>query len=133
MLFKNFGVTRHDRVVFYDYDEICYMTECNFRRIPQAPYPEYEMMAEPWYSVGPNDVFPEEFATFLLADKRIRELFVAQHGDLLDAEYWQRKQYHIRAGQFEDIFPYPETRRFPRRPVADALGLLPEPVTSASA
>ena len=64
MLFKNFGVTRHGRVVFYDYDEICYMTECNFRQIPPPRYPEDEWSAEPWYSVAPNDIFPEEFATF---------------------------------------------------------------------
>ncbi len=58
MLFKNFGVTRHGRVVFYDYDEICYMTECNFRQIPPPRYPEDEWSAEPWYSVAPNDIFP---------------------------------------------------------------------------
>ncbi len=116
MLFKNFGVTRHERVVFYDYDEICYMTECNFRRIPPAPYPEYEMMAEPWYAVGPDDVFPEEFATFLLADPRIRNIFTELHGDLLDPDYWKRKQARIQAGVFEDVFPYPESKRFERRP-----------------
>lgn len=69
MLFKNFGVTRHKRVVFYDYDEITYMSEMNFRKIPAARYPEDEMAAEPWYSVGINDVFPEEFRTFLLIDQ----------------------------------------------------------------
>ena len=66
MLYKNFGVTRQGRVVFYDYDELCYLTECKFRAIPEAPYPEMEMSDETWYSVGPDDVFPEEFATFLL-------------------------------------------------------------------
>ncbi|STV30425.1 isocitrate dehydrogenase phosphatase [Klebsiella pneumoniae] len=49
MLFKNFGVTRHGRVVFYDYDEICYMTEVNFREIPPPRYPEDELASEPWY------------------------------------------------------------------------------------
>jgi isocitrate dehydrogenase kinase/phosphatase len=72
MLFKNFGVTRHGRVVFYDYDEICYMTECNFRQIPPPRYPEDEWSAEPWYSVAPNDIFPEEFATFLLQKPQVR-------------------------------------------------------------
>jgi len=66
MLWKNFGVTRYNRVVFYDYDEIEYMTDTNFRVIPEAPYPEMEMSGEPWYSVGKHDVFPEEFASFLL-------------------------------------------------------------------
>ena len=36
MLWKNFGVTRHGKVVFYDYDEIEYITDCNFRRVPAA-------------------------------------------------------------------------------------------------
>ncbi len=114
MLFKNFGVTRQDRVVFYDYDEISYMTECNFRHIPRAPYPEMEMSGEPWYSVGPNDVFPEEFGAFLLGDPRVRKLFMELHPELLDAEYWKAKQARVRAGYLEDVFPYPAKRRFPR-------------------
>jgi len=112
MLFKNFGVTRHGRVVFYDYDEICYMSECCFRRIPPAPYPEAELAAEPWYSVDPNDVFPEEFGTFLLASPKVRSLFLELHRDLLDPDYWRRKQANIRAGHFEDVFPYSESERF---------------------
>ncbi len=72
MLWRNFGVTRHSRVVFYDYDEIEYLTDVNFRRIPEAPNPEAELAAEPWYRVARNDVFPEEFAAFLLADPRLR-------------------------------------------------------------
>ena len=72
MLYKNFGVTRLGRVVFYDYDEIQRMTEMNFRRIPPAPNEEAEMSSEPWYAIGPNDVFPEEFGRFLLGDARVR-------------------------------------------------------------
>lgn len=106
MLLKNFGVTRHGRVVFYDYDEICYLTEANFRRIPPARYPEDEMSSEPWYSVGPNDVFPEEFPTFLFADIRQRRLFNQLHGDLFTPEYWQGLQEAIRAGKVIDVFPY---------------------------
>ena len=64
MLLKNFGVTRHGRVVFYDYDEISFLTEVNFRHIPPPRYPEDEMASEPWYSVGPNDVFPRNFRAF---------------------------------------------------------------------
>lgn len=111
-LFKNFGVTRQGRVVFYDYDELCYLTECNFREIPEAPYPEMEMSAEPWYSVGPNDVFPEEFETFLLNDPRIRKVFFHYHRDLLDPAWWRARQESIRAGRLEDVFPYPERVRF---------------------
>ena len=73
MLWRNFGVTRHNRIVFYDYDEIEYLTDINFRRIPPAPNPEAELAAEPWYAVARHDVFPEEFATFLLGDPRLRE------------------------------------------------------------
>ncbi len=113
-LYKNFGVTRQGRVVFYDYDELCYLTECNFREIPEAPYPEMEMSAEPWYSTGPDDVFPEEFATFLLTDPRIRKAFLEMHRDLLDPAWWRARQAAIRAGRLEDVFPYPEERRFPR-------------------
>jgi len=116
LLLKNFGVTRGGRVVFYDYDEICYLTECNFRRIPPAPYPEYELYGEPWYSVGPADVFPEEFATFLLANSRVREVFVALHRDLLDPEYWRNCQEAIRRGYLADVFPYPESKRFHQGP-----------------
>jgi isocitrate dehydrogenase kinase/phosphatase len=115
MLYKNFGVTRQGRVVFYDYDEVAYVTDCNFRRIPQARTPEDEMASEPWYAIGPTDVFPEEFGTFLLGDPRIRAIFMRHHGDLLEAEFWQRKQARIRAGLLEDVFPYPESMRFRNR------------------
>ena len=106
MLLKNFGVTRHGRVVFYDYDEISYLTEVNFRRIPPPRYPEDEMSSEPWYSVGPNDVFPEEFPRFLFVDLGQRRLFNQLHGDLFTAEYWQSLQEAIRAGKVIDVFPY---------------------------
>ena len=113
-LFKNFGVTRQGRVVFYDYDELCYLTECNFREIPEPPYPEMEMAAEAWYTAGPNDVFPEEFATFLLTDPRIRKVFLELHRVLLTASWWRARQAAIREGRLEDIFPYPQERRFLR-------------------
>ena len=106
MLLKNFGVTRHGRVVFYDYDEICLLTEINFRRIPEPRYPEDEMASEPWYSIAPNDVFPEEFPVFLFADVRLRKLFSRLHGDLYRAEYWQSLQAAIKAGTVIDVFPY---------------------------
>ena len=115
MLWKNFGVTRQGRVVFYDYDEVAYVTDCVFRRIPPPRTPEDEMSAEPWYTVGPHDVFPEEFGTFLLGDPRVRSIFMNHHGDLLEAEYWQRKQAAVRAGRFDDVFPYPESVRFRSR------------------
>lgn len=111
MLLKNFGVTRHGRVVFYDYDEICYLTEVNFRHIPPPRFPEDEMSAEPWYSVGPNDVFPEEFPRFLFVDIKQRRLFSQLHGDLFDADYWKSLQDAIREGKVIDVFPYRRDRQ----------------------
>ncbi|MBV2235801.1 MAG: bifunctional isocitrate dehydrogenase kinase/phosphatase [Sterolibacterium sp.] len=112
MLWKNFGVTRYGRVVFYDYDEIEYMTDCNFRRIPPAPYPELEMSGEVWYSVSRNDVFPEEFSTFLLTSPRIRAAFMRHHPDLFDAAFWQETKAEISRGLVKDFYPYPEDMRF---------------------
>ncbi|KJG25040.1 isocitrate dehydrogenase [Photobacterium iliopiscarium] len=106
MLFKNFGVTRHKRVVFYDYDEITYMNEMNFRTIPEPRYPEDEMAAEPWYSVGINDVFPEEFRTFLLINPKVKTLFNELHQDLFEASYWQHLQNNISQELYPDVFPY---------------------------
>ena len=106
MLLKNFGVTRHGRVVFYDYDEISYLTEVNFRKIPEPRTPEDEMSAEPWYSVGPHDVFPEEFPRFLFTDHKLRKLFKEVHGDLFKASYWQSLQEAIREGKVIDVYPY---------------------------
>ncbi len=106
MLLKNFGVTRHGRVVFYDYDEICYLTEANFRHIPKPRTPEDEMASEPWYSIGPMDVFPEEFPPFLFADMKQRKLFSSLHGELYDPDYWKSLQDAIRAGKVIDVFPY---------------------------
>jgi len=114
MLLKNFGVTRHERVVFYDYDEIQPMTEVSFRRIPQAKTYEEEIAAEPYWSVGPTDVFPEQFEHFLVNDARARQIFYEYHRDLLDPDFWSGKQEHVRAGVLEDLFPYPEEVRFPR-------------------
>jgi isocitrate dehydrogenase kinase/phosphatase len=115
MLYKNFGITRQGRVVFYDYDEIAYLTDCNFREIPPPRTPEDELSAEPWYAVGPNDVFPEEFASFLLGNPRVRAIFEAHHGELLHAAFWRERQQRILAGELEDVFPYPAAQRFASR------------------
>ena len=127
MLFKNFGVTRLNRVVFYDYDEIEYMVDCHFRKIPPAPNEEAELSDEPWYSVEPHDVFPEQFAPFLLGDARIRAAFLRHHADLLTPEFWQQRQQRIREGIMEDVFPYPQERRFQVR----AQGWARRPATAA--
>ena len=112
MLYKNFGVTRLGRVVFYDYDEIEYITDCNFRKIPEPRNEEDEMAAEPWYHVGRNDVFPEQFAPFLLGNRKVRAYFMKHHADLLTAEYWQKRKQRIIDGFVDDAFPYPQELRF---------------------
>jgi isocitrate dehydrogenase kinase/phosphatase len=98
MLWKNFGITRHGKVVFYDYDEIEYITDCNFRRVPAPRNEEDEMSGEIWYSVGPKDVFPETFGPFLLGNPRVREVFMQHHADLLDVAFWQSHKARIREG-----------------------------------
>lgn len=112
MLLKNFGVTRHGRVIFYDYDEICYLTECNFRHIPEPMYPEQELADEPWYSVGPHDVFPEEFGPFLFADVRLRKMFYEMHPEIFDADHWKGLQQAINDGRVIDVYPYRNKQRF---------------------
>lgn len=112
MLLKNFGVTRHGRVVFYDYDEICHITECNFRHIPEPQTEEQAMASQPWYNVGPNDVFPEEFRLFFSGNPKAREAFDALHSELYDADYWQGLKDQIEAGKVVDVFPYRRRKRF---------------------
>jgi len=115
MLWKNFGITRHGKVVFYDYDEIEYITDCNFRKIPIPRNEEEEMSGEVWYSVGPRDVFPETFGPFLLGNDTVREVFMKHHGDLLEAAFWQSHKERIAAGHVYDVFPYERDRRFLRK------------------
>lgn len=112
MLWKNFGITRHGKVVFYDYDEIEYITDCNFRRVPAPRNEEDEMSGEVWYSVGPKDVFPETFGPFLLGNPAVREVFMKHHADLLDAAFWQSHKDRILAGHVFDVFPYDKEKRF---------------------
>jgi len=120
MLWKNFGVTRNGKVVFYDYDEIEYLTDCNFRQVPQPRNEEEEMSGEVWYRVGPHDVFPETFEPFLLGNPAVREVFMKHHADLLDAAFWQLHKERILAGHVHDVFPYEREKRFARRQQAAA-------------
>jgi len=120
MLLKNFGVTRHGRVVFYDYDELCPLTECNFRKIPEAKTAEQELADKPWYTVDEADVFPEEFRLFFSGNPIARSAFEKQHSDLYDYRYWRRLQDRIRAGHVESAFPYRRKWRFRRRAPAIA-------------
>jgi isocitrate dehydrogenase kinase/phosphatase len=106
MLLKNFGVTRNGRVICYDYDELCLLSECRFRRIPPPTTIEEEYAAEPWFFVGEQDVFPEEFSAFLVPPGDLRDSFLAAHRDLLDVEFWQGVQRRLAAGEVVDVFPY---------------------------
>jgi isocitrate dehydrogenase kinase/phosphatase len=112
MLWKNFGITRHGKVVFYDYDEIEYITDCKFRKVPAPRNEEDEMSGEVWYSVGPKDVFPETFGPFLLGNPAVRAIFMKHHADLLDAAFWQAHKDRIQAGQVLDVCPYDREKRF---------------------
>jgi isocitrate dehydrogenase kinase/phosphatase len=111
MLLKNFGVTRHGRVVFYDYDELSLLSECNFRKIPQPRSHYQELSDEPWFTVGENDIFPEEFEYFLGLKGELKALFVEEHSDLFEADFWHQIQVRINAGGIIDIFPYEQSRR----------------------
>jgi isocitrate dehydrogenase kinase/phosphatase len=110
LLLKNFGVTRHGRVIFYDYDELCLVTDCRFREQPQAPSYEDEMRAETWYYVADNDVFPDTFINFLGFDPGLREVFLGAHGEILTAEWWRSVQAKIMAEEMMEVLPYPAHR-----------------------
>ncbi|MCH8501875.1 MAG: bifunctional isocitrate dehydrogenase kinase/phosphatase [Aliidiomarina sp.] len=112
MLLKNFGVTRTRRVVFYDYDEVQYLHEMNFRSLPKAQSYDDSLMDGNSLSVAPNDVFPEQLPTYVFPQKRLRELFLELHPELAQAEFWQAQQERIAAGILPDIFPYPQDIRF---------------------
>jgi isocitrate dehydrogenase kinase/phosphatase len=115
MLAKNFGVTRHGRVICYDYDELCLLSECRFRQLPQPASVEEEFAAEPWFFVGEQDVFPEEFKSFLVPPGGIRDAFLKAHGDLLNVAFWHRVQRRLANGEVVDVFPYRREARLQRR------------------
>jgi isocitrate dehydrogenase kinase/phosphatase len=106
MLLKNFGVTRHGRVIFYDYDELTLLQTCNFRIMPQSRYYEDDLSDTPWFNVGEDDYFPEEFANFFGLYGELRETFMAHHADLFDVAFWHETQARLAAGEVIDIFPY---------------------------
>ena len=111
LLLKNFGVTRHGRVIFYDYDELCLVTECRFRDMPAATSDEDEMRAETWFYVADNDVFPETFINFLGLFGPIRDAFLQHHGEILTAEWWRGVQARLAADEVLEVLPYAQQRR----------------------
>jgi len=114
MLLKNFGVTRHGRVVFYDYDEIVPLTECNFRTIPKPRTEQEEMASTPWYTVRENDIFPEEFRLFFSGNQRARKVFDQMHSEIYETSFWTGLQDKINAGHIEDFYPYRRKLSFKR-------------------
>ncbi len=113
MLLKNFGISRHGRVIFYDYDEIEDLDDVVFRAIPIGNELD-ELSDEPWYSVGEHDVFPEQFMPFLLPTGPLRDEFLATHGELLTPEWWRDVQRRLREGELFDVYPYSESLRLPK-------------------
>ncbi|HEY8054105.1 MAG: bifunctional isocitrate dehydrogenase kinase/phosphatase [Steroidobacterales bacterium] len=106
LLLKNFGVTRHGRVIFYDYDELCQVTDCNFRDVPQAANDEDEMRGEAWFYVAENDVFPETFINFLAFNDEQRAALLGMHGEILTAAFWRGVQQRLRVGDVVEVLPY---------------------------
>ncbi len=121
---KNFGVTRHGSVVFYDYDELTLLEDCRFREIPDSDDHEHEMSSQVWFAVEPGDVFPEQFPTFMRFPKdvpaAIWERFCEVHGDLFTTGYWSGVQEQLADGHLPDFYPYPRALRFRRRSVGAA-------------
>ena len=112
MMWKNFGVTRQGKVVFYDYDEIEYLADCNFRHVPPPQDGTAEKSDAVWFDVGSKDVFPETFGPYLLGNARVRQAFMKHHADLLNADYWNHDKQRIQDGAMLDVFPYETQRRF---------------------
>ena len=112
MLMKNFGVTRWGRVVFYDYDEICPLTQCHFRQLPSSENSFDELSNESYFDVAENDVFPSQFKVFFSAEQRAFNYFSEQHSDLFSPEFWQQCQTKINVGFIHDVYPYKQSWRF---------------------
>jgi isocitrate dehydrogenase kinase/phosphatase len=128
LLLKNFGATRHGRVVFYDYDELSTVTRCRFRSLPDDDGHGAE--EAPFYA-GPRDVFPEEFIRFVGLPGSLRDLFCGVHGELLTAAWWNRMKGRLLAGEIPDVFPYRPSRRLAAGRPSDepeTAAALPRPV-----
>jgi isocitrate dehydrogenase kinase/phosphatase len=111
LLLKNFGMSRTGRAIFYDYDELCFVTDCRFRALPAARDNDEEMHAGAWYYVGDNDVFPEQFPRFLGLDPGQQEALLAAHGEIFTVGWWLELQKRIKAGELVDVPPYPARLR----------------------
>ena len=116
MLLKNFGVSRHGRLIFYDYDELCRLTDCQFRVLPTPRHDDEELSNEPWFFVGERDIFPEEFRGFLGLRGELLDRFLDAHEELLGVDFWRGMQQLHERGEILDVFPYKDARRLRRAP-----------------
>jgi isocitrate dehydrogenase kinase/phosphatase len=110
LLMKNFGVTRHGRVVFYDYDELCLLEECNFRPKPVSRDDYDEMSSDVWYTVNENDIFPEELRAFMVPRGKLKDVFLSKHEDLFYVKFWKEMQRKNQLGEVVDFYPYKRER-----------------------
>ncbi|NNF59308.1 MAG: bifunctional isocitrate dehydrogenase kinase/phosphatase [Rhodothermaceae bacterium] len=133
LLLKNFGVTRHGRVVFYDYDELGFLTDYDFRNKPEPQHEWQEMAAEPWFYVGERDVFPEEFEAALGLPASLRAVFKAHHADLLGPDFWNAMKERQARGEPVPIVPYPEQRRLGTDPREHVRTQAPTPLAGHAA
>ena len=131
MLLKNFGVSRHGRLIFYDYDELSTLSECRFRELPHSSDEGDDSAGEPWYYVGERDIFPEEFRTFLGLRGELMEVFLAHHEELLGVAFWHRMQALHARGEVPDIYPYKAARRLRRGAGEPARSAGPAPADTA--
>jgi len=116
MLLKNFGVSRHGRLIFYDYDELCPLSECRFRALPPPRDEDDETAGEPWFYVSERDIFPEEFRSFLGLPEDLLQAFLEHHAELLGPAFWWRMQELHARGEVLDVYPYRSARRLRWRP-----------------
>jgi isocitrate dehydrogenase kinase/phosphatase len=114
LLLKNFGMSRSGRAIFYDYDELCLVTECRFRSMPKPRSDEEEMHHGAWFHVGENDVFPEQFPRFLGLDEGLLDALMQAHGEMFQVGWWQQVQARLQEGGFADVPPYAERVRLLR-------------------
>ena len=112
MLMKNFGVTRWGRVVFYDFDEICPLTDCNFREVPQTQNALEELSSNSYFDIAENDIFPSQFKVFFSANEIAFNYFNNEHSNLFLATFWQGCQQQVHNGYLPDVYPYKQSWRF---------------------
>jgi len=111
LLLKNFGVSRHGRALFYDFDELCLLEHCRFRAVPPVREEDETRPLDEWLYAAREDVFPELFPQFLGVPAALRDALLREHGELFDPAWWRGVQQRLRAGEYLDVPPYPDSAR----------------------